>query len=134
MRPPDFNKWGTWDFAHSTILEIAVEMGVPIAMMIVCAAIVSLYILARGALRSKGKSRGSFAAIAGIATLTYLHSLIDFSLQIPGFFIVFWILLGCWLAQSQVEKVKVWQTSAREFVPMTKSAREVEQFADARVA
>jgi O-antigen ligase len=134
LRPPDFNKWGTWDFAHSTILEIAVEMGVPIAAMIVCAAIASLYILARAALRSKGKSRGSFAAIAGIATLAYLHSLIDFSLQIPGFFIVFWILLGCWLAQSQVEKPKVWRTSARDFVPATKSAGEVAQFADARVA
>ncbi len=134
LRPPDFNKWGTWDFAHSTILEIAVEMGVPIAVMIVCAAIASLYILARAALRSKGKSRGSFAAIAGIAALTYLHSLIDFSLQIPGFFVVFWILLGCWLAQSQVEKTKVWQTSARELVPMRKSAGDVEQFADARVA
>jgi hypothetical protein len=92
--------------------------------------------LTRAALRSKGKSRGSFAAIAGIATLTYLHSLIDFSLQIPGFFVVFWILIGCWLAQSQVEKPKVWRTNARDFIPMTesKSAGEVEQFADARVA
>ena len=71
---------------------------------------------------------------SGIATLAYLHSLIDFSLQIPGFFIVFWILLGCWLAQSQVEKPKVWRTSARDFVPATKSAGEVAQFADARVA
>ncbi len=134
LRPPDFNKWGTWDFAHSTILEIAVEMGVPIAVMIVCAAIASLYILVQGALRSKGKSRGSFAAVAGIATLAYLHSLIDFSLQIPGFFIVFWILLGCWLAQSQVEKAEGWRTSAREFVPMIKSTGEVEQFADVHVA
>lgn len=112
MRLPDFNKWGTWDYAHSTILEIAVEMGIPIAVMIVCAAIASLYILARAALRSKGKRRGSFAAIAGIAVLAFLHSLIDFSLQIPGFFVVFWILMGCWLAQSQVEQPKVWRTSA----------------------
>jgi O-antigen ligase len=134
MRPADFNKWGTWDYAHSTILEIAVEMGVPIALMIACSAIASLYILARAALRSKGKSRGSFAAIAGVTTLTYLHSLIDFSLQIPGFFIVFWILLGCWLAQSQVEKARAWRTSEQEFIPMTKSSGEVELFADTRVA
>jgi hypothetical protein len=32
--------------------------------------------------------------------LTYLHSLIDFSLQIPGYLIVFGILIGCGLAKA----------------------------------
>lgn len=133
LRPPDFNKWGTWDYAHSTILEIAVEMGVPIAAMIVCAAIASLYLLVRAALISKDRP-SFFAAIAGVATLAYLHSLIDFSLQIPGFFIVFWILLGCWLAQSLAEESEVPRSSARDFIPMMKSAGVAEEeLVDARV-
>jgi len=107
LRTEDFSGWGVWDYAHSTILEIAVEMGLPIAAMIVLAAIASLIILARGALRSTGPDQTSLAAIAGIAALTYLHSMIDFSLQIPGYLIVFGILLGCGLARSSTEGVAI---------------------------
>ncbi len=82
LRTEDFNSWGVWDYAHSTILEIAVEMGIPVATMVVIAAAASLFILVRGALKSKDRSRNSLAAIAGIAVLSYLHSMIDFSLQI----------------------------------------------------
>jgi hypothetical protein len=32
--------------------------------------------------------------MAGVATLSYLHSLIDFSLQIPGYEAVYAIMLG----------------------------------------
>jgi O-antigen ligase len=100
LRSNDLHSGGVWDYAHSTILEIAVEMGVPVAAMIVIAALVSLFILARAVVRSKGRSRRVVAAIAGIATLSYLHSLIDFSLQIPGYFVPFAILLGCGLARA----------------------------------
>jgi len=66
--------------------------------MVVIAALTSLFILARAAVKSEGRSRRSLAAIAGIAVLSYLHSTIDFSLQIPGYFVIFGILLGCGLA------------------------------------
>jgi len=104
LRTEGFSGWGVWDYAHSTILEIGVEMGLPIATMIVIAAIASLVILARGALQSSGRDRSPLAAITGIAVLTYLHSMIDFSLQIPGYLIVFGILLGCGLARSSAEE------------------------------
>jgi len=68
--------------------------------MVVIAALASLFILARAAIESEGRSRRSLAAIAGIAVLSYLHSLIDFSLQIPGYLIPFGILLGCGLARA----------------------------------
>jgi O-Antigen ligase len=100
LRADDFYSWGVWDYAHSTILEIAVEMGIPVAAVVVIAALASLLILARGAIRSDGRSRRSLAAITGIAVLSYLHSLIDFSLQIPGYLVVFAILLGCGLARA----------------------------------
>jgi hypothetical protein len=77
-------------------------MGIPVATMIVVAALMSLIILARAAVRSKDRGRRSLAAITGIALLSYLHSMIDFSLQIPGYLIVFGILLGCGLARCEL--------------------------------
>jgi len=86
---------------------MAVEMGIPIAAMVVIAAAASLFILVRAALRSKDRSQTSLAAITGIAVLSYLHSIIDFSLQIPGYLIVFGILLGCGLARASSEQTTV---------------------------
>jgi len=100
LRADSFSSGGVWDYAHSTILEIAVEMGIPVAAMVVIAALASLFILARAAVKSEGRSRRSLAAITGIAVLSYLHSLIDFSLQIPGYLVPFGILLGCGLARA----------------------------------
>lgn len=100
LRASNFYSWGVWDYAHSTVLEIAVEMGIPVAAIVVIASLASLFILARAAVRSKGRSQRSLAAITGIAVLSYLHSMIDFSLQIPGYLIVFSILLGCGLARA----------------------------------
>jgi hypothetical protein len=100
LRADDFYSWGVWESAHSTILEIAVEMGLPVAATIVIAALASLFILARAVVKSEGRSRRLLAAITGIALLSYLHSTIDFSLQIPGYLILFGILLGCGLARA----------------------------------
>jgi hypothetical protein len=100
LRTDDFQSWGVWDFAHSTMLEIAVEMGIPMTVLIVTAALASLFILARAVIQSKGRTRRSLAAIAGIAALGYIHSLIDFSLQIPGYLVVFAVLLGCGLTRA----------------------------------
>jgi O-antigen ligase len=106
FRSSNLPSWGVWDFAHSSILEIAVEMGVPVAMLIAACAFVSVYVLARAAVTANGYDQRMLAAIAGIAILTYLHSLIDFSLQIPGYLIVFGILLGCGLSRATSDQVK----------------------------
>jgi low temperature requirement protein LtrA len=90
-------------------------MGIPVAALIVIAAAASLFMLARGALKSKDRSRSSLAAIAGIAALSYLHSMIDFSLQIPGYLIVFAILLGCGLARSSLEQTTLYKARSRGF-------------------
>ena len=100
LRADNFSSGGVWDYAHSTILEIAVEMGIPVAAMVVLAALASLFVLVRATVKSKGRSRRSLAAITGIAVLSYLHSMIDFSLQIPGYLVLFGILLGCGLARA----------------------------------
>lgn len=100
LRSFELNSWGVWDLAHSTVLEIAFEMGAPMAALVVIGAISSFLILARAAATSVGGDRRLLAAIAGIAALSYSHSLVDFSLQIPGYLIVFGILLGCGLANA----------------------------------
>ena len=67
LRSADFYSWGVWESAHSTILEIAVEMGLPVAAAILIAALASLFILARATIKSEGRSRRLLAAITGIA-------------------------------------------------------------------
>ncbi len=104
LRSDDFASWGVWDYAHSTILEIAVEMGIPLAVLIIVTALGALYVLIDGAIKSAGRKRRALAAIAGIAVLGFLHSVIDFSLQIPGYLIVFGILIGCGLASASSQE------------------------------
>ncbi len=116
LRSEGFSGWGVWDYAHSTILEIAVEMGIPIAAMVVLAAIASLIILAQAALKSRDHGRNSLAAIAGITLLSYLHSIVDFSLQIPGYLIPFTVLLGCGLARATAEPTLRRRARPREFI------------------
>jgi len=116
LRANGFSGWGVWDYAHSTILEIAVEMGIPIAALVVLAAAASLLILVRAALKSRDHSRSSLAAITGIAVLSYLHSTIDFSLQIPGYLIPFAILLGCGLARATSEPPPRRRARTPEFI------------------
>jgi hypothetical protein len=67
---------------------------------IIVASIISLCLLVRGATAYDGSSRNIFAAIAGVAVLSYLHAMVDFSLQIPGYLIMFGTLLGCGLAAT----------------------------------
>jgi O-antigen ligase len=100
LRTINFNNWGVWDYAHSTILEIAIEMGVPVATIVAVAACASVFIMFRRGLKSDDSDRAALAAITGIAVLSYLHSMIDFSLQIPGYLITFGILLGCGVAKA----------------------------------
>lgn len=113
LRTNSMSMWGVWDFAHSTILEIAVEMGIPIVAAIIAAAIGSIFILGWGALKAHDRERSLLAAIVGIAVLSYLHSMIDFSLQIPGYLVVFGIILGCGLARASSNRQAAGETRSR---------------------
>jgi O-antigen ligase len=91
--------WGVWDRAHSTPLEIASEMGLPLAAMVAVSWLFALAVLAFG-LWSRKRDHIVIVAALAVASLGILHSLIDFSLQIPGFAIVVFALVGAGLAQS----------------------------------
>jgi O-antigen ligase len=94
-----WKSWGIWDRAHSTPLEIASEMGLPIAGTVIAGWVGVFAVLSFG-LWTRNRDRIVVVAALTIASLGILHSLIDFSLQIPGFAIVVFSLVGAGLAQS----------------------------------
>jgi len=118
LRTDKLSSWGVWDYAHSTLLEIAVEMGIPIAAAVLLAAAASIFILAKSALQPRSRDRNSLSAITGIAVLSYLHSAIDFSLQVPGYLVVFGIILGCGLARATSDRRHLSEARSRAPAPI----------------
>jgi O-antigen ligase len=100
-RNPAGGVWGVWDHAHSTPLELMVEMGVPFSLLVFALWSTMLGFLVRAAIRGTG-NRLYVIAGAGIGTLATLHSLVDFSLQIPGFSLVCCSLVGASIAAALV--------------------------------
>jgi O-antigen ligase len=98
-RSDDLSMYGIYDSAHSTVLELAAEAGVPLATIVVIGWMIAFGVLARG-VRTRRTDRIIPAAALSVGLLAALHSLVDFSLQIPGFAIVVFGLLGAGIAQS----------------------------------
>lgn len=98
-RTANVSMWGTWDIAHSTVLELAAELGLTFAGLVVVAWIIALAVLVRG-VRIRRRDVIVPVAALSVAVLSLGHSLIDFSLQIPGYSIVVFALLGAGLSQS----------------------------------
>jgi O-antigen ligase len=80
--------YGVWDRAHNFFLEGYLGLGVPFALCALVGYAVLIAVFLRG-LRNRHKYR--FIPVMGLATLvlTSLHSIVDFSLQIPGFNVYF---------------------------------------------
>lgn len=98
-RSSNVSVWWTWDMAHNTLLQLAADMGIPIAALVVIAWSVVFAVLLRGVLTRRSGLPCPVAALA-VAVLAVLHSMVDFSLQIPGYSIVALALVGAGLAQS----------------------------------
>jgi O-antigen ligase len=98
--------FGVWDIAHNTLLEIAAEMGVPIAALVV-AGWLSIFATLIGGVLVRRRGLLVPAAALAVALLAVLHSLIDFTLQIPGYSIVALCLIGAGTAQSFPEDAAV---------------------------
>jgi O-antigen ligase len=104
---------GVWDRAHNTLLEIAADMGLPIAALVTAAWLAILVRLIRGV---RIRRRGVLvpAAALAVAVIAILHSLIDFSLQIPGYAIVALSLIGAGVAQSFPEDARLQTEQERD--------------------
>ena len=98
-RSGEISIWGVWDRAHSTPLELAAEVGVPLTLLFAFAWLVAFLVLLHGTRRSRRETVVPFAAL-GIALVAQLHSAVDFSLQVPGYAIVVYAMVGVGLAQS----------------------------------
>ncbi len=98
-RSGDISMYGVYDRAHNTLLEIAAEAGLPFAGLVVIGWAIVFVALMRG-VRTRRRDRVVPAAALAVALLAVLHSMVDFSLQIPGFAIVAFGLAGAGTAQS----------------------------------
>jgi O-antigen ligase len=98
-RSANIPMWGVWDIAHNTLLEVAADMGIPIAALILGVWIILLGVLARAAF-NPSRNRVVQVASLVVTMIAVPHSLIDFSLQIPGYAIVALALTGAGVAQA----------------------------------
>jgi O-antigen ligase len=98
-RSPDVSLRGVWDIAHNTPLELAAEVGLPLAGAICLGWVVMLAVLIRG-IRTRRRDTIIPLAAFSVSIIAILHSCVDFSLQIPGYAIVIFALVGAGLAQS----------------------------------
>ncbi|WP_298885743.1 O-antigen ligase family protein [uncultured Bradyrhizobium sp.] len=98
-RSSDISMQGRWDIAHNTYLEFASELGIPLAIIAGVAWIVALAALVRGVRVRRRHMMVPLAALA-VCLIGLLHSAIDFSLQIAGYSIVLFALLGLGLGQA----------------------------------
>jgi O-antigen ligase len=112
LRPAQLG--GYFDKAHNTYLEDAMELGVPAAAALTFAAAVAAIGCVVGLRRApdvSGDALGRAAAAAaglGASTLVAVHSVVDFSLQIPAVAIAYAFILGAALA---------WATPLRRGLP-----------------
>jgi O-antigen ligase len=98
-RTDDLSMWGVWDRAHDTLLELAADMGVPLAILVAAGWLVIFGVLIYG-IRARRRDLLIPISAFAVAMVAVLHSLIDFSLQIPGYSIPTLALIGAGLAQS----------------------------------
>lgn len=96
-RTPDIHE--VFDYAHNSYLEGALELGIPATALIVGSILVCAAMAGRGA---RIRRRDEIYSCLGLAvtTLVGLHSLLDFSIQIPAVAITYSGILGASLAQS----------------------------------
>lgn len=106
-RSADPSLVGRWDLAHSTPLELAADLGIPLAAAIGLCWMLFLALLLRAAGRGGREGIVPLAAFS-FALVGLLHSMVDFSLQIPGYAIVAFAVVGVGLSQSfQNSKVEI---------------------------
>jgi len=88
-----------FDKAHNTYLELAMDLGIPFGILLPLAI---LWIVARCAIgvAERSRNREMPALAVSAAVLVGVHSLFDFSVQIPAVAVIFLAILGVGWTQS----------------------------------
>ena len=89
----------TFDRAHNTYLELALEIGLPAFLLMLAILVGIVAVCVRGLLTRQRDVVYPAAGIAASALLA-LHSAVDFSLQIPAISVAYALLMGAAYAQS----------------------------------
>ena len=88
------------DLAHSTPLEVMVEVGIPMAFVVYAILLIPWAATLYGALTIRFAHRYLPVAALAVATVPTVHSMIDFSLQMPAIGFVVSAMLGMGWAQT----------------------------------
>ncbi len=91
------------EFAHSTVLENVLELGIPSAALLFAAILWPVVACWRGA-RVRQRDQHIPALAAAVAAVALIHSMVDFPLQIPAIAVAFSLILGLGFAQSVSSK------------------------------
>lgn len=89
----------TFDAAHNLYLELAAELGIPAALAVVLSVLLLAGTTAAGAIRRDNWMIP--AAAAAVVLAGGVHSLVDFSLQIPAIVLMMLLILALGFAQSR---------------------------------
>ena len=109
-----------WDRAHNTYLELIFELGLPAALALFTGILlVVVRIVASAATERRG--RVVPLAAAGCALAAGVHSLFDFSLQIPAITVMFAFILGLGFSQATKPEQKS-RRSSRASMPERRRA------------
>jgi hypothetical protein len=93
-RSPDCGLQGTWYRAHDVFLETGWSLGLPVSLAAFLAAGLVLFRTFRTGLRERKSRRPLVWGAVSACLLVAVHSIVDFSLQIPGLAMSFACILA----------------------------------------
>lgn len=90
---------GFWDKAHDTYIEDALELGIPATLLLLTGLAAMFLRCAKGV---RDRRRDSIYSCVGVGAtiLVAVHSLVDFSLEIPAIAATYALIMGVAVAQS----------------------------------
>jgi len=103
-REPSFGTWEIWDKAHNSYLQVWLGLGLVFGTMLIGCLVWLTGICLRGAMKRERDATAAIIATA-VSVMVGVHSLVDFSVEIEGVAIMFMVVLGAGVAQSESSRV-----------------------------